>query len=84
MHIEAQDVVPEVPLTVNNISDAEYFKMFGLKRTGFSKSLATLLRLMPSIVKQKWLKSSMAVTIMAAPSATPSAMKGIGKPANED
>ena len=36
IHIEAQDVVPEVPLTVNNIPDEEYFKMFGRKTKRYS------------------------------------------------
>ena len=37
IHIEAQDVVPDVPLTVNNIPDAEYFKMFGGKTQRYYK-----------------------------------------------
>ena len=37
IHTEAQDVVPEVPLTVNNIPDADYFKMFGSKTKRYYK-----------------------------------------------
>ena len=32
IHIEAENVVPEVPITVNNIPNEEYFKMFGGKK----------------------------------------------------
>jgi len=35
IHIDAQDVVTEVPLTIYNIPDADYFKMFGSKTKRF-------------------------------------------------
>ena len=37
IHIEAPNIRPEVPITVNNIPDAEYFKMFGHKTKRFYK-----------------------------------------------
>lgn len=39
IHIEAQDIIPEVPLTVNNIPDADYFKMFGGNTKRYYKKL---------------------------------------------
>ena len=37
IHIEAENVVPEVPITVNNIPNEEYFQMFGGKTKRYYK-----------------------------------------------
>ena len=69
IHIEAENVVPEVPITVNNIPDAEYFVMFGGKQKDIIKENVTPSQLTLTTRQPKPSKSFRAVTFTDAPSA---------------
>ena len=63
IHIEAENVVPEVPQVVNNMPDDVYFKMFGAKTKRYYKSHVTPSPL--TIRPLKLLKSFRAASFMA-------------------